>query len=104
MQTPTQATEAVGWPCYIGVAGIPAGRTLRVPAVGQKNVISDMPGQDFRNLWLDAASVRIKGLQSPSREPMPTYPFSNTELPFRKLQIPTHNLVSLCLHVATGSS
>ncbi|KAI1242412.1 hypothetical protein IHE44_0005952 [Lamprotornis superbus] len=84
MQTPTHATEAV--------AGIPAERTLL-----QKDVTSGTPGQDFRNLWLDGAS----GLQSPSREPMPTYPFSNTELPFGRPQILTCNLVSLCLHVGS---
>lgn len=34
-------------------------------------------------------SLRIRDLQSPSREPMPTCPFSNTELPFGRPQILT---------------
>lgn len=58
MHTPTRATEAVRWPLTNEVAGIPTERTL-----WQKDVASSTPGQGFRNLWLDAASVRIRGAE-----------------------------------------
>lgn len=71
---------------------------------GQKDVTSATPGLQQRLAALWQPSVTIGDLQSPSREPTPTYPFSNTELPFGTPQILTCNFVNLCLHVVSGSS
>lgn len=51
---PTRATEAVRWSHYNDIAGIPTGRTLHVPAMGQKSSVisTNIPVQEFGILWL----------------------------------------------------
>lgn len=51
------------------VAGIPTERTL-----WQKDVTSGTPGQDFRNFWLDGASVRTRGCRALAGSPCPPTP------------------------------